>query len=313
LLAIVLQMCAIAPAAAAPPLTLGRFTSQLQTLASAVERSPADAAPRLAATIADVETVASGADLVEVHFEWLRLALGSALIDGAKWPARRADLAAELRAMAREASVVTPAVRPAGARDTLTRTLAMRGFQNTRSLTWQARLLQRLKAWLADLWERTLGRRVGQRTVAVVLAWMVSIAAIAVLLIWLTRLAAGRRAEGPSDLGSVEAPRTAGRTLALEAAALARAGRVREAARVAYRAAVHRLEEEGALRVDETRTPREYLRLLPAPHRRHAALVSLTEAFERIWYGSRPPAPRDGETIIALLQDLECLSPDRAS
>ena len=33
-------------------------------------------------------------------------------------------------------------------------------------------------------------------------------------------------------------------------------------------AVISRLEEEGAWRLDDTRTPREYLRLLPADHRR---------------------------------------------
>ena len=110
-------------------------------------------------------------------------------------------------------------------------------------------------------------------------------------------------------LGVVRPP---GRALGLEAASLIRAGQIREGARVAYRAAVSRLDEEGALHIDEARTPREYLRLLPPVHRRHAALSALTTTFERIWYGSRAAAPDEGDKILALLQDLGCLHFDRA-
>ena len=113
-------------------------------------------------------------------------------------------------------------------------------------------------------------------------------------------------------VGPLHGHRAPGHVLGLEAAALIRAGRIRDGARVAYRAGVHRLEEEGALRVDEARTPREYVRLLPRVHRRHATLSALTTTFERIWYGSRAAAPDEGDKILALLQDLGCLHADRA-
>jgi Domain of unknown function (DUF4129) len=296
-----------------PTLTVGQFTAQLDALASAVDREPAERAPRLADSVPALEKVAVRGGTVDVRLDWIRTPLLGAPANPQEWNIRRAELASRLRAMRREAAVASGAARPDGAREALTQVLSARGFENVRNDAWQARLIRRAKEWLADMWERTLGRRVGQRTIAVVLAWTLSIAAIAVLLIWLARAAARRRLEPPLDLGVVTARRTAARELALEAAALARAGRVRDAARIAYRAAVQRLEEEGALRVDDARTPREYLRLLPSPHRRRAALASLTETFERIWYGSRAPAPHDGEAIVALLQDLECLSPDRAN
>jgi len=308
-----LAIAVAVPAAAAPALSAAQFATRLESLAASVDAAPLEAAGRVAASIPERETVVIGTDVYDVRFDWLRSALAAPAADQAQWKTRRSALSGRLRALAREASAGPTAAPPATAHEALTGILAARGFQNTRTRSWQAQLMHRIREYLADLWERTLGRRVGRRTAAVVLAWTASIAAIVVLLIWLARMAASRRAEQPIDLGMVTARRTPGRELALEAAALARAGRVREAARLAYRAAVHRLDEEGSLRLDEARTPREYLRLLPPPHRRRAALQALTETFERIWYGSRPPAARDGEAIIALLQDLECLSPDRAN
>ena len=297
----------------AAPLTVPQFAGQLGTLAAAVERTSPESAPALAASVPASVAVTDGPQEFSVRLDWVRTALLAATADRTRWSAARADVVARLRAMQREASQTATVQRPRDARDALSRVLASRGFQNARTRTWQTRVMQAVTEWIADLWGRTLGRRVGTRTIGLVLAWAASIGAVAVLLIWLTRAAVRRRADAPIDLGSVGAARAAGRELALEAAALARAGHVREAVRVAYRAAVQRLEEEGALRVDDARTPREYLRLLPAPHRRRQPLALLTSTFERIWYGSRPPRPEDGAAIISLLQDLECLSPDRAS
>src|SRR4051812_22948578 len=196
----------------------------MDALASSIDRLSAGEAAALAASIPVTETITSGADTVDVHLDWIRTELPSAATSN-QWPARRAALAARLRAMRREAATPSAGTRPAGADEALHRVIAARGFRNARTATWQAGLLRRMKEWVADLWLRTLGRRVGQRTIAVVLAWAASIAAIAVLLIWLTRLAVRRRAEQPLDLGAVTARRAAARELALEATALARAGR----------------------------------------------------------------------------------------
>jgi hypothetical protein len=82
---------------------------------------------------------------------------------------------------------------------------------------------------------------------------------------------------------------------------------VREAVRCAYRAATGRLEEEGVWRVDDARTPREYLRLLPADHRRRGPLADVAGRFEEIWYGARPATPDDRRTVLGRLRELECL------
>jgi hypothetical protein len=201
----------------------------------------------------------------------------------------------------------------AAARATLHEILSQRAFASARTDSWITSLRRRFEEWLVDLWRRRFGGRVAGRGFARGLAWIASIAAVIALLIWLGRMTLRARAEAPLAIGARAPQRRAGRDLALEAAALIDAGRTRDAARVAYRAAVHRLEEDGAFRVDETRTPREYLRLLPPPHRRRAPLASLTAAFERLWYGSRVASEEDGRQIVALLQELECLSPDRAN
>lgn len=299
---------------AEPPIAAADFARRMARLASDLEGADASRAHALAAAIPDTLRVTRGTDTYDVPLAWLRTALSAAPANPAEWNRRRADHAARIRAIGREAEAPAAAsTTGAEARAVLEGVLADRAFRRGRAVSWQALLAERIKDWLADLWLRTLGRRVGQRSVAVLLAWVTSIAALVVLIVWLARTTARRRAEAPLEMGSISPRRAAARELAAEAASLVREGRIRDAARIAYRAAVHRLDEEGALRVDEARTPREYLRQLPSPHRRREAFAALTAAFERIWYGSRAAGADEGAKIVALLQDLECLSRDRAN
>jgi hypothetical protein len=97
--------------------------------------------------------------------------------------------------------------------------------------------------------------------------------------------------------------------LALRALAHARAGDVREAVRVAYHAALIRVEEQGTWRLDDTRTPREYVRMLPAGDTRQAPLVDMTRRFEQIWYGNRAAGDEDAASVASDLEVLGCLRP----
>ena len=293
-------------------LTAPQFVAQIEGLASAIEAADARAAARLAPSIPASEQVVAGADTYEVRLDWLRSAMRVPDADPKAWAFRRDDLVARLRAMAREAGAAGEPRVGADARHALTAVLAQKSFQRMRARSWQADLQRRIARWVADLLDRTFGRRVAQRNVALFVTWAASIAAVLVLVVWLVRMSSRRQEDRPMTVGPLQVFRQPGHLLGLEAATLIRAGRVREGARVAYRAAVNRLEEEGALRVDEARTPREYLRLLPLMHRRHATLSALTITFERIWYGSRAAAPDEGDKILALLQDLGCLHFDRA-
>ena len=298
--------------ASSPRLTAPQFVAQIEGLASAVETADAAAAARLAPSIPVVERVVTGGGTYEVRLEWLRSAVRAPDAGPGAWTFRRDDLAARLRAIAREAGSTGVPRDRTDARGALTAVLAQKGFQRVRARSWPADLQRRIARWVTDLLNRTFARRLGQRTLALVVTWTAAIAAVVVLVGWLARLSSRRRQDRPLTVGPLHVLRPPGRVLGLEAASLIRAGRIREGARVAYRAAVNRLEEEGTLRVDEARTPREYLRLLPPVHRRHATLSALTATFERTWYGSRAAAPDEGDKILALLQDLGCLSFDRA-
>lgn len=215
---------------------------------------------------------------------------------------------AALSAVPRQGASGTIGDRRAAARRTVEAVLAQRAYAGVTSRTWQADLRRRFNEWFMRLWARTLGRRIGERTIAWLLAWVTAAGAILVLVAWLLRSAARRRIERPTALGQPAPPRLPGHILAEQAVALLRQGNAREGARLAYRAAVHRLEEERAFDIDDARTPREYLARLPPAHARRPPLARLTSLFERIWYGSRPATAEDSSELVALLQDLECLT-----
>lgn len=296
------------PGALAP----SEFAAQMDRLATTISSTDASSASSLSSTIPTSERVASGADSYDVPLGWVRDGLKTADTDRARWPRVRQELVTQLRVLGREADALDRTPRLGlPARDTLASVLSQASFRRLRKASWQAALRQRIEEWLADLWQRSLGRRLGQRRLAEIAAWGASGAAILVLLVWLARLARRQRIEQPVTVGSIHAA-TPGRVLGLEAASLLRAGRLREGARAAYRAGVRRLEQEGAFRADAAKTPREYVHLLPRSHRRRAPLSALTSAFERIWYGDRPPAADESTQLLAILQELECLPSDRA-
>ena len=208
---------------------------------------------------------------------------------------------------------VTPvnAVDHARAHAVLSSVLQDRRFATARANDWRAMMWRRGTAWVQRLWNASVGKRIGARTLADALAWILAFGAAFALAAWLNGVSRRRRRGGPAALAPA-VRRRSGRELALEADALVRAGRFRDAVRVAYRAAVQRLEDEGTWHGDAARTPREYLRLLPPAHRRRASLVRLTHIFERAWYGRGPASAADGAEILTCLADLECLPRDHA-
>lgn len=208
---------------------------------------------------------------------------------------------------------VQAAVDRGAARAALHDVLSQRAFSHARGESWIAQFRRRSEEWLTDLWARLFGNRFARPSATRVFAWIVSIAAVCVLIVWLWRVARRSRDAEPFELRAPGREERAWRDAAQQAVELIRAGRIREGARVAYGAAVRRLEEDGAFTHDPTRTPREYLRLVPGQHRRRPALSALTTAFERIWYGSRDVSADEGRDIVMLLQELECLPREQAN
>lgn len=295
--------------AAQAPLDPSQFAANLRTLADRISRaSPADAAD-INKTIPAVWTVEHQSRRYEVPGVWLRGALLEAG-DEARWPAHRAAVAGRLTALARDADALAQVKTPADARDsrlTLERILADRQFAGLQRQSAVQRVWQAALDWVAGVLRRLgLGRVAGAAT-AEAIAWTISILALTGLTVWLiTALKGSSRRRSPSHLAPAPERLTAS-TWARRAAA---ADDIREAVRCGYRAATCRLEEEGVWRIDDARTPREYIRLLPPDHRRRVALTDVVRRFEEIWYGARGVTDDDRRTVLGRLREMECLPAD---
>jgi hypothetical protein len=191
--------------------------------------------------------------------------------------------------------------------------LARREFQRSASSVWLDSLRQRVSDWLMAFLRRFDGTGLDVRAVGIVLAWGSSLLALSALSWWLVQMLTRRSRAASLELGTMRVPAAPAREWARRAMAAARAGDLRESVRSAYHAAVCRLEEQGIWRVDESRTPREYVQLLPADDPRFAAVSDLTRQFEQVWYGRRPATDDDARLLAAHLERLGCLRPaDRA-
>ncbi|PYR74836.1 MAG: hypothetical protein DMF86_17215 [Acidobacteria bacterium] len=311
---LLLPCAADAQAAGSAVLDAPAFVDRLRQLAAPLGTLEARDAAAMAASIPDVQRVRVRDAVYDVSLREIRQTLLTAS-RRRDWPVARRALAETLAVMQREVEAsLTPASQDRQtSRRALDDVLARPEFARGRGQMWRAELRRRLQRWLADLFGRTIGRSRGLRAIGVVLAWTAPALALIVLVIWLTRIGLRIRREPAIGIGALAPPRAAANELADGAVALAAQGRFRDAARAAYRAAVRRLEEEGTWRTDDARTPREYLRLLPAAHRRRATLARLTADFERVWYGSPQATADDWRRFLSALEDLGCLPARRAT
>src|SRR5262249_33755142 len=83
-------------------------------------------------------------------------------------------------------------------------------------------------------------------------------------------------------------------------------GKWREAIHCGFWAAVSRLESDGVWPPDKARTPREYLKAIPAASLSKEPFSLLTNKFEASWYGDRPTTEVDFAQFTANLERLGC-------
>jgi len=302
-------------AAAVPPegVALRVFLTELDRLIAEVDAAIAAAhAPEIASTVPERWRVIANGQRVDVSAGWLSAALTDAPRQPDQWPATRDAIRRRLIEVRDQATALADADEAetrARARATVESILARGEFQQSAASRWRERLQQRIGRWFEDLWARFAGGRVAGRRTALALAWGAALAALLGLGFWLARTVAQHPRGASLNLGHGAGVRPRARELALRALAAARAGNAREAVRIGYNAAVVRLEEQGAWRVDDARTPREYLKMLRTSDDRRAVMLDLTQRFEQIWYGNRAAAADDTPRVTAHLEALGCLRP----
>lgn len=301
-----------APAQPAGTMNPSAFAAELQRLETLISSGAPGAVP--AVQVPPVWTVDVDGQRFEMPALWLRHALDTSRRNPALWPARRAQVLGQLAALRLEAESLTASPDPgdravpgdrAGA--ALRSVLAGPEFRRMAQEGAFARIRQRLSNWLVRLWEQLGGGRLGRRGTAIVFAWLAAILAFLVLTMALVRYIL--RPANDAHL-SLTAPAVRYRSARAWARDALKTADPRESVRCGYRAAVRALEEEGAWRPDETRTPREYLRLLPGEHRRRSLLADVTRRFEEVWYGAREATEEDRRSLLVRLKELGCLPAD---
>lgn len=300
-----------AAAQSSAPMNPRAFIAELDRLSSEVSSGEAGRVPDV--RVPEVWIVESAGQRVEMPAAWVRRAVDAARGNPSTWPAQRATLLTRIDTLKSEARALAsrtagaPARDPAAARNVLTGVLAGPEFRRMAQESVMARFRQRATQWLLRMWERLGGGLLGRRGTAIVFAWAAVLIALAVLTSWLVRFILrpdrGRRL-------ALTVPGARVRSARAWAHDALTAPDAREAARCAYRATVRGLEEEGAWQTDETRTPREYLRMLPAEHRRRTLVADVMRRFEEIWFGAREATEDDRRAVLARLEELGCLPAD---
>ena len=301
--------CAQQPERAA--LSVPQFVAEIEILIARVDAS--DSAGARAAIIESLPPrwrITDGDREFQFSTAWMTAMLRPTIADPAAWGATRPAVRNRLTVIRDEvAASADPPGRQAHAREALARVLSRPEFQQSAAGRWREDLQRWVGEWLEDLWTRLGGGPGTGRRAGIVLAWIAALGALSALGFWMVRTIAQRKPGTSLGLGAAASRQLRARELALQSLAAGRAGDAREAVRVAYRAALVRLEEQGAWRLDDARTPREYLRLLRASDGRRAPLTDLTRRFEQVWYGNQPAALDDAACVRAHLEELGCLRP----
>ncbi|HVH56549.1 MAG TPA: DUF4129 domain-containing protein [Vicinamibacterales bacterium] len=287
------------------------FVADLQRVSAEVSGGAAGQVPVV--TLPSAWIVEAGDQRIDVPAQSFRRALENARRNPSTWPAQRSRILAQLGAMLDEArafaaqSSVRAGSSPADSRGTLNTILSGAEFRQLREQSAFTRLRQRAAEWLLDVWDRLGGSMLGRRGTAIVFAWIAVLVTLGMLASWLMRVILRSPQSEPFGLTPAPSKRRSARAWARDAMT---AADPREAMRYAYRALICGLEEEGAWRLDDARTPREYLRLLPADHRRRGPAGDVIRRFEEVWFAARAATEADRAAVVARLKELGCLPAD---
>lgn len=157
-------------------------------------------------------------------------------------------------------------------------------------------LLRDILRWLSKLIPKRRELSQGSANLATLVAQIVVIAvalAVIVYVVWkvLTRFLRGRtkrkrfKAEPRIVLGEKLAPDQSAGDILAEAEALAKQGDIRAAIRKAYIALIVELGERKVISLAQYKTNRDYLRSVRKIEPLYGTMKTLTDSFERHWYG----------------------------
>jgi hypothetical protein len=303
-LLLVLLAARAAGAQPAPALDATGYRAQIDRLLAALD-DQADQRERLgeaAKSLPRVWVVRVEQQQFTIPIDWLRTELRrlSARPDAKDV----ATVRTRLRQLRADLDAYEAPPRPAAAeRRRLDGILARPEFGGVRGPTWFDRLKQRVLEYLANFLVGVWGSS-SFPTIANIVVWALVGLAVLVTGFWIYRSL--RRTSAAEALVPDVLPVSAKAwsVWLAEARQAAAAGEWRDAVRLAYWSGISWLESARVWPPDRARTPREYLRLLPAESAHRPALSSLTRTFELAWYARQDA---DATTFSQAVEDLENL------
>lgn len=308
--------CAQAPNAATD---LPGYITDLQSWSAALAQLPVhpEKVSDLRRSVPLKLDVQSGSQHFTISNAWLVLALVHWEKQAPQRAALQEQIAQRLQWELQQAQALSrPSAAPSSqlARAQLASILKRREFRFVRSPSWWDLMWARVWRWIGRQVERLMRRLHLKPAVSNVFSWI--LLGVAFLLVaWMLWRNLRRASRGTMRLG-LEAPVSTAwgwKQWADAAKAAMAQQRYRDAVHCCYWAAVFRLEQMGVWRQDDSRTPREYLLLLPRDSEHRAAMSNLTRSFEMVWYGYRPVTPAQAESALQQLENLGCNSPSIAA
>jgi hypothetical protein len=265
------------------------------------------------------DKTAAATALSDFHGEWVVEAAGRSFSINTDWltdqfekleknptASLRDDILERLAAMkANAAAFQSEPADTKGAHQKLTAILARSEFQQVRGATWWDRFWFRVRMWIY----RTLSKMFGSSsapTVGRFFVWsLVGVAVLALAYFIFRTIRQNARLESiMPEVLPLSAKQW--RVWLKEAREAAAKGLWRDAVHLSYWGGISFLEESGMWRPDQARTPREYLRLLPADSQHRATLKNLTRRLEVTWYGNETAGPEAFSETVANLEELGC-------
>lgn len=237
----------------------------------------------------------------EEHWDWLRSALKDAkTAKDVERATLMREAGAQLQSMAEESAAAGGAdgglaARFAHERAVANGVLAQPQFEGAVGLTWWDRAKMKMVEWLQKFFAGVEAVGTAAPWLGTLLEWVCYVGVAVGLLFFLLRNVARQRLRvalgGEALQGS--AWENESNDWVEWAAQHAEAGEWREAVHCLYWAAIVLLESRRAWRHNPTRTPREYVRLLKSGSAQQQGLRTLTQIFERVWYGLRDADERE--------------------
>jgi len=288
-------------------LTVSEYIAELDRLASASnELAHPEDVPKVLNGVPSVWHIQSAQRTFEVSSEWLREDLN----DWQRKPSREIQdrISTRLQILRSEADSSQGSTTDVSRKRVLLNgILAGREFQNLHGPTW----LDRFKQQVLELLIKLLGRVFESSaipTIGNVVVYGLMLLALLAVAYWMYRTIRNNAGVETILPHSLPVSSKGWKIWMKEARRAADGGNWQEAIHLAYWCGISFLEAQELWRPDTARTPREYLRLLPAASEHRETLGTLTRTFELIWYGTQEADANAFSETLAHLEKLGCQS-----